>query len=310
MSSESNESSRYSAPPDLSGYAWLSIGVALLTIVLKVGAAWITGSVGLLSDAAESLVNLVAAIIALITLKISVRPPDDDHPFGHSKAEYFSAAVEGIMIFVAAAIIIATAIERLMNPVMPTELGIGLAISVIAAAVNGAAGYIILRAGRDHGSATLVADGRHLITDVITSGAVLLGVGLVAVTKLPILDPVVALAAGLNILWTGFHLIKGSVDGLMDMALPADVMDQLEEELERTRVEGRVEFHAVRSRQAGNRQFLDFHILVPGDWSVRRGHDFTEDLIDRLVAIAPEVRVGAHLEPIEDPRSYEDETDY
>lgn len=303
-------SPRYAPPTDLSRYAWLSIAVALLTIVLKTGAAWITGSVGLLSDAAESLVNLVAAIIALITLKIAVRPPDDGHPFGHSKAEYFSAAVEGVMIFVAAALIIATAVERIITPAMPRQLGIGLAISVVAAVVNGAAGFVILRAGRTHGSATLVADGRHLLTDVITSGAVLLGVALVAVTRLPILDPIVALLAGINILWTGFGLVKGSVDGLMDVALPSEIFEALDAELDRTRVAGQIEFHAIRTRQAGNHQFMDLHVLVPGDWSVRKGHDFTEDLIDRLVEIAPDLRIGAHLEPIEDPRSYEDAHDF
>lgn len=301
---------RYQPPVDLSKYAWLSIAAALVTIALKGGAAWLTGSVGLLSDAAESLVNLVAAIVALIALKVAIRPPDDNHHYGHSKAEYFSAAVEGVMIFVAAAFIIATAVERLMNPVLPEQLGLGLAISVVASLINGAVGFLLIRKGKQHGSATLEADGKHLMTDVVTSAAVLIGVALVAITRLPMLDPIVALLAGVNILWTGFTLIRGSVNGLMDISLDEDVKAELNQVLDAHRQPGKIEFHAVRTRQAGNRKFMEFHILVPGAWSVQRGHDLTELIIDDLVAAAPEVRVSAHLEPIEDPKSYADELDF
>jgi len=255
-------------------------------------------------------VNLVAAIVALFALKVAIKPPDDNHPYGHSKAEYFSAAVEGVMIFVAAAFIIATSIERLLNPRMPEQLGLGLTISVAASLVNGAVAMVLLKHGRKHGSATLVADGKHLMTDVITSVAVLVGVALVAVTNQPVLDPVVALLAGANILWTGFGLIRSSVDGLMDGSLPEQTNIELLEVLDRFREPGRIEFHAVRTRQAGNRQFMEFHILVPAAWSVRRGHDMTEDVIDALIEVVPGVRVSAHLEPIEDPRSYADETDF
>ncbi|MDI9627015.1 MAG: cation diffusion facilitator family transporter [Acidobacteriota bacterium] len=307
---EINHSLRYAPPVDLSKFAWLSVAAALVTIGLKGGAAWLTGSVGLLSDAAESLVNLVAAIVALFALKVAIKPPDDNHPYGHSKAEYFSAAVEGVMIFVAAAFIIATSIERLLNPRMPEQLGLGLTISVAASLVNGAVAMVLLKHGRKHGSATLVADGKHLMTDVITSVAVLVGVALVAVTNQPVLDPVVALLAGANILWTGFGLIRSSVDGLMDVSLPEQTNIELFEVLDRFREPGRIEFHAVRTRQAGNRQFMEFHILVPAAWSVRRGHDMTEDVIDALIEVVPGVRVSAHLEPIEDPRSYADETDF
>lgn len=307
---EINHSLRYAPPVDLSKFAWLSVAAAVVTIGLKGGAAWLTGSVGLLSDAAESLVNLVAAIVALFALKVAIKPPDDNHPYGHSKAEYFSAAVEGVMIFVAAAFIIATSIERLLNPRMPEQLGLGLTISVAASLVNGAVAMVLLKHGRKHGSATLVADGKHLMTDVITSVAVLVGVALVAVTNQPVLDPVVALLAGANILWTGFGLIRSSVDGLMDVSLPEQTNIELLEVLDRFREPGRIEFHAVRTRQAGNRQFMEFHILVPAAWSVRRGHDMTEDVIDALIEVVPGVRVSAHLEPIEDPRSYADETDF
>ena len=302
-------SSRYAPPKDLSAYAWLSIGAALTTIALKGWAAWMTGSVGLLSDAAESAVNLVAAVIALIVLKISIRPADEDHQFGHSKAEYFSAIVEGTMIFVAAAFIIFSAIERLIAPVMPERLGLGLAVSVVASVVNGAVARVLHRKGRGEKSATLVADAKHLATDVVTSVAVLVGVGLVAVFDSPVLDAVVALGAGLNIMWTGFKLIKESVGGLMDVAPSREAQARIEAVLERYHDDGRIGFHAVRVREAGNRRFADMHVLVPGTWSVKEGHDFTERVIDELVAVDPNLRVSAHLEPIEDPKSYEDVED-
>ncbi len=306
----SDEGLRYTPPTDLSKFAWLSIAAALVTIALKSGAALLTGSVGLLSDAAESLVNLVAAIVALIALKVSIKPPDANHPYGHSKAEYFSAAVEGVMIFVAAAFIIATSVDRLFNPRMPEQLGVGLTISVGASLINGAVALVLLKKGREHGSATLIADGKHLMTDVVTSGAVLVGVALVAITRMPMLDPIVALLAGANILWTGFGLIRSSVDGLMDIALPVGIHKTLVQVLEQYRKPGQIEFHAVRTRQAGNRKFMEFHLLVPGAWTVQRGHDFTEEVIDSLVSEVPEMRVSAHLEPIEDPKSYADETDF
>jgi cation diffusion facilitator family transporter len=290
---------------DLSRFAWLSIGAALATMTIKGTAAWLTGSVSLLSDAAESLINLVAAIIALIALKISIKPPDRRHQFGHSKAEYFSAAVEGIMIFVAAAYIIYIAVERLIAPVMPERLEIGLLISIGASIINGVVAFVLLRKGRASGSITLVADGRHLLTDVITSAAVLIGVLLVVITDQPRLDPIVALLAGANILWTGFGLIRDSVNGLMDGSIPEDELIVVKEVLDSYRSPD-VEFHAVRSRVAGNRHFMDMHVLVPGAWSVKKGHDLTEEVIDDLVARLPDLRVQAHLEPKEDPKSYDD----
>jgi cation diffusion facilitator family transporter len=306
----SHDEPRYAPPVDLTGFAWLSIAAAIVTIGLKGGAAYLTGSVGLLSDAAESLVNLVAGIVALIALKVAMKPPDENHPFGHSKAEYFAAAIEGIMIFVAAAFIIAASVERLINPVLPEQLGIGLAISTLAAIINGAVAYVLRKQGHKHNSATLIADGKHLTTDVITSAAVLIGVGLVAITNQPQLDPIVALIAGANILWTGFGLIRESVNGLMDLSLPEETNAELNSVLDGFRQPGMIEFHAIRTRRGGNRQFMEFHVLVPGSWSVRRGHDLAEDIIDALVAVVPDVRVSAHLEPIEDPRSYADEEDY
>ena len=302
-------STRYAPPKDLSAYAWLSIGAAVATIALKAFAAWLTGSVGLLSDAAESVVNLVAAVVALIVLKISIKPADDDHQFGHSKAEYFSAIVEGVMIFVAAAVIIISAIGRLIEPVMPEQLNVGLLISVGASAVNGGAAWFLHRVGTRERSATLVADAKHLATDVVTSAAVLVGVGLVAVFDSPVLDAIVALGAGMNIMWTGFKLVSESVAGLMDVAPSQEAQARIEAVLARYRLDGRIGFHAVRVREAGNRRFADMHVLVPGAWSVKEGHDFTERVIDELVAVDPNLRVSAHLEPIEDPKSYEDVED-
>lgn len=302
-------SPRYAPPKDLSAYAWLSIATALGTIALKGIAAWLTGSVGLLSDAAESVVNLVAAVVALIVLKISIRPADDDHQFGHSKAEYFSAVIEGAMIFVAAAFIVISATERILSPVMPELLGVGLLISVVASALNGAVAWVLYRRGRQERSLTLIADAKHLATDVVTSAAVLVGVALVAVFRWPVLDAIVALGAGLNIMWTGFKLIRESVAGLMDAAPSAEALATVEKVLEGRRRPGMIDFHAVRLREAGARRFMDLHVLVPAAWSVKQGHDFTEEVIDELVAADPSLRISAHLEPIEDPRSYEDIAD-
>lgn len=290
---------------DLTRYGLMSVGAAISTMLIKGLAAWLTNSVGLWSDAAESLVNLVAAIVAVITLKVAIRPPDDSHPFGHSKAEYFSAIVEGVMIFVAAGVIIYTAVMRIINPVMPEQLGVGLLISVGASLINGGVAVVLLRAGGRHRSATLVADGRHLMTDVITSAAVLIGVGLVALTHLQVLDPIVALLAGLNILYTGWNLIRHSVDGLMDTALPVDLTGRLTTVLDEHRADG-IAFHAIRTRESGHRRFMEFHVLVPDDWTVKQGHDFAEDVVDALRTVEPDLRVLAHLEPVDDDRSYED----
>lgn len=302
-------SKRYAPPQDLSAYGWLSVGAALVTITLKGGAAWMTGSVGLFSDAAESLVNLVSAALTLVMLRIAIRPADEDHQFGHSKAEYFSAVSEGVMIFVAATLIIVTAVQRVITPVMPERLGLGLAVSLLASVVNAVVAWVLHRKGRAESSTALMAEAKHLSTDVVTSAAVLLGVGLVAVFRYPVLDALVALGAGANIMWVGFRLIRESVGGLMDIAPSPEALARIEQVLERHRRAGVTDFHAVRVREAGNRRFADLHVLVPGQWSVKRGHDYTEALIDELVEVDPCLRVSAHLEPVEDPKSYEDITD-
>ena len=292
-------------PRDLSRYGWLAVAAALVTITLKTGAWWVTGSVGLLSDAAESVVNLVAAIVALVALKVAAKPADKNHNFGHSKAEYFSAAVEGVMIFVAAAVIIVFAIQRFLAPRELTDVGVGLVISLIAAAINGAVALVLIRAGRRYRSITLSADGRHLMTDLWTSVGVVLGVALVALTGWNWLDPLLAIAVGINILWTGYALIRESMDGLMDVSLPPRDNARIREILAVHKQEG-LDFHAVRTRESGARQFMEMHMLVPGSWSVQQGHDAMEDLIDEINREFPDLRVTGHLEPIEDPRSYED----
>lgn len=296
---------RHRPPDDLSRFAWLSIAAAAVTILLKTLAWRITGSVGLLSDAAESLVNLVAAIIALVALKVSIRPPDKNHPFGHSKAEYFSAGAEGMMIFIAAAVIMYTAVQRFIHPRSIEDVGIGLLVSVLASVVNGLVAWVLLKNGRQRRSMTLIADGKHMLTDVWTSVGVLVGVGLVWLTGWQRLDPIVAFAVGVNILVTGAKLVGQSGTALLDVSLPKEDNEAIRDFLD-AHSNDHVKFHAVRTREAGYRRFLEFHMLVPGSWTVKQGHDAMEDLIDEILDEWPEMRVSGHLEPIEDPRSYED----
>lgn len=292
-------------PVDLTRFAWLAIAAALVTIVLKTVAWQVTGSVGLLSDAAESLVNLVAAIVALVALRVAIMPADKNHHFGHSKAEYFSAALEGLMIFVAAAVILASSIERFLNPRPLENIGIGLGVSAVASVVNGLVAVVLLRAGAKHRSITLTADGKHLMTDVWTSVGVVAGVLLVAVTGWERLDPVVAFAVGLNILATGWRLIRSASAGLMDVSLPKEDNETIRAVLGRF-PSAEVTWHRLLTREAGNRRFMQFDLLVPGAWTVQRGHDLVEDITDALVAEFPDIDVICHVEPIEDPRSYED----
>lgn len=291
--------------PDLTRYAWLSIGAAITTIGLKSGAYLLTGSVGLLSDAAESIVNLVAAIVALVALRVAAQPFDEEHHFGHSKAEYFSAAIEGIMIFIAAAFILWTSVMRFLNPVPLENVGIGLGISVAASAINGIVAVVLGRAGRAHRSITLVADGKHLMTDVWTSAGVVVGVLLVALTGRLQLDPVIAFLVGCNIIWTGWHLVAQSVDGLMDRALSTAEHDRLTAILDGFDP-GQVRFHSVRTRAAGHARFISMHVLLPGTWTIQQGHDLVEQLETQLVAEFEHAQVLTHMEPMEDSRSYED----
>ena len=291
--------------PDLTRFAWLSIAAAVVTIALKTGAWLLTGSVGLLSDAAESVVNLVAAVVALLMLRLAAKPPDDDHHFGHTKAEFFSAAVEGGMIFVAAIAIIISAVDRFLHPQPLENVGIGLLISVGASLINGAVALVLLRAGRTHKSLTLRADGKHLMTDVWTSAGVVLAVLMVAITGWEKLDPIIAAAVGVNIVIAGFRLLAESTSGLLDRTLPeqenAEIVAVL---LKHTTDE--VMFHGLRTRSAGRYGFATFDVLVPGSWSVRKAHDLVEVIETDLRDVAPDLDVRSHIEPREDPRAYGD----
>jgi len=295
-----------SALPSLQRYAWLSIAAAIATISLKAGAYYLTGSVGLLSDALESVVNLVAAVTALAMLAVAERPPDDDHPFGHTKAEYFASAVEGALILVAAFGIAATAIERLFHPLPLERVGLGLAISVVASTINLGTARVLERVGRRYGSITLEADARHLMTDVLTTLGVLIGVAAVQLTGWLPLDPIIALLVALNIVWAGVQLMRRAATGLMDSAIPVPERERIQQVFARFEPEG-VEFHSLRTRQAGQRRFISVHVLVPGEWSVQRGHDLLEQ-IEREVreAMPGPTTVMTHLEPVEDPVSHED----
>jgi cation diffusion facilitator family transporter len=286
-------------------YAWLSIAAAALIILLKAYAYWVTDSVGLLSDALESVVNLVSACAMLIALTIAARPADEDHPYGHDKAEYFSSGLEGGLILFAAAGIAWAAIDRLLHPRELQQMGLGLAVSFAASVVNFAVARILLSAGRQHESITLEADARHLMTDVWTSIGVLVGVGAVAVTEWGWLDPAVALAVAVNIVWTGTDLLRRSALGLMDTALPPVEQEAIRAILDGYR-EGGIHYHALRTRRSGARRFVSMHVLVPGAWTVRRGHDLAESIESRIRERLKNTTITIHLEPLEDPRAWQD----
>jgi cation diffusion facilitator family transporter len=289
----------------LSRFAWLSIAAAFATIVLKASAYYITGSVGLLSDALESIVNLVAALMALAMLAVAARPADEMHAFGYSKAEYFSSGLEGSLILLAAASIVWTAIPRLITPRPLEQVGIGLAVSILAAIVNYAVARRLLDAGDKYHSITLEADARHLMTDVWTSAGVVAGVLIVALTGWNRLDPIIAITVAINILWTGAKLLRSSVLGLLDTALPPAEHQAIKEVLNRYERDG-IRHHALRTRHAGSRSFISFHVLVPGDWTVQRGHDLLEQVERDIRAAVPGATVFTHLEPVGDPLAWED----
>ena len=293
-------------PPSLKRYAWLSIAAAVATILLKGWAWWITGSVGLLSDALESFVNLAGAMMALAMLTLAAMPADGNHAHGHGKAEYFSSAFEGFLILIAAVAISYTAIERLLNPQPIEAVGIGLAVSVVASIINLATSKILMGVGRKYNSITLEADAHHLRTDVWTSAGVILGVGLVWATGWLWLDPVIALLVAMNIVWTGWQLLQRSAAGLMDVSIPQDEISAIEAVLDRYRQQG-FEFHALRTRQAGSRAFISLHVLVPGAWSVQQGHDWSERIEADIIQAVAYAHVTTHLEPIEDPVSLADQ---
>lgn len=297
-----------STPTSLTRYAWLSIAAAISTILLK-GVAWqLTGSVGLLSDAIESFVNLAGALMALWMLTLAAQPADAAHPHGHGKAEYFSSAFEGFLILLAALSIGYAAITRLLDPQPLEAVGIGLAVSVIASIINFATSVVLMRVGKKHNSITLEADAHHLMTDVWTSVGVISGVGLVAWSGWLWLDPVIALLVAANIVWTGFQLMRRSADGLMDRALPTEKLEKIDRLLADYRRQG-LEFHALRTRQAGSRAFVTLHVLVPGHWTVQDGHDWAGRIEADIRKTLDYADVTTHLEPIGDPIEAEGSTD-
>jgi len=291
----------------LTRFAWLSIAAALVTIGLKTAAYVITGSVGLLSDAVESVVNLIGGVMALAMLTVAARPADEDHAYGHGKAEYFSSGLEGGLILVAAVSIAVAAVMRLITPKPLEAVGLGLAVSAVASIVNLGVALLLLRVGRANNSITLEANAHHLLTDVWTSVGVIVGVGLVALTHWLWLDPIVALLVAVNIVWTGIQIVRRSIAGLMDIALLAGDMAAVRKVLQTYEQTG-IQFHALRSRQAGAQKFISVHVLVPGDWTVQRGHELLDKIEADIRGVLPDSVVFTHLESLDDPASWDDET--
>lgn len=289
----------------LTRFAWISIAASLLTIALKSSAYLLTNSVGFLSDAVESVVNLVAGVMALAMLTVAARPADDDHAYGHSKAEYFSSATEGILILVAAGGIIVTAIQRLFNPQPLEQLGIGLIVSAAASAVNFAAARVLLAAGKQKNSITLEADAHHLMTDVWTSVGVIAGIGIVTLTGWQTLDPIIAVIVGLNIVWTAYQVLRRSVAGLMDASLPEEEQKVIEAVMSKYHERG-VAFHALRTRQSAARRFVSVHMLAPGAWTLHDAHHIAEDFEGDIRKRLPDAIIHTHLEPVDDEISMQD----
>ena len=294
-------------PTSLERYAWLSVAAALATISLKTLAWWLTGSLGLLSDAMESFVNLAAALLALSMLRLAATPADKDYPHGRSKAEYFAAGVEGALIVLAAAGIVWAALPRLFDPRSLAMPLVGIALTGVATAINLAVGVVLLRVGHAHHSITLEADGRHLLTDVWTSFGVIAGVALVAYTGWLQLDPLVALLVAAHILWIGFGLVRRSISGLLDPAIAHGEQSEIAQLLAEYARRYGVSFHAVRTRQAGARRFISFHLLVPDEWTVAQAHRLSEEIESRIRSLVPNASILAHIEPISDPSSYDDQ---
>lgn len=290
----------------LTRYAWLSILTAILIILLKVSAYLLTGSIGFLSDAMESGANILAAIFTLGALIVAARPPDTEHTFGHSKAEYLSSGAEGSLILIAAVVIGVQAFERLFSPQPLEQVGLGVVISAVAALANFLVARVLMRAGKRHRSMALTADARHLLTDVWTSLGVIVGVVLVSLTGRLWLDPVIGLVVAAQIVYTGLKLIRVAINGLLDASLPDDELAMVVGILQGYEPEG-VAYHALRTRQAGAQRFVSFHLLVPGTWSVQRGHELLERIERDIRRKLEPVSIISHLEPREDPVSLDDD---
>jgi cation diffusion facilitator family transporter len=290
---------------NLTRFAWLSIAAALVTIGMKLGAFWMTNSVSLLSDALESVVNLVAAIVALVALHIASRPADEEFGYGYSKIEFFSSGFEGGMILIAAGSIFATAVPRLINPQPLEQVGLGMAIVIVASLINLVVAQILLKAARKYNSITLEADSRHLMTDVLTTVGVVMGLLVVNLTGWLRLDAIIAMLVAANILRTGIGLLRRSGEGLMDVSLPNKDVKRIEEILASYEEQG-VKFHALRTRSAARRSFVSMHILVPGEWSVQRAHYLAEEIEAQIRQVIAGIVVFTHVEPLEDPASWQD----
>jgi|SRR5688572_15959782 cation diffusion facilitator family transporter len=286
-------------------FALLSIAAAVVTIGLKLVAWWLTGSVGLLSDALEGIINLAAATLAFAMLGVAARPPDEEHAFGYSKAEYFASGVEGMLICAAAVAIAAAAVDRLITPRPLEQLGLGIAVSAAAALVNFVVARQLLAAGRRYRSIALEADARHLLTDVWTSAGIIVGVAAVWATGWERLDPLIALAVAVHIVWNGYRLMQRSAQGLLDHALPEEELQALNRVLDRYRAQG-IDFHALRTRQAGARSFVSVHVLVPAEWRIARGHNLAHCVERDIREVLPDAAVLTHVEPLGDPESYRD----
>ncbi len=287
-------------------YAVLSICAALATLALKSYAAWATDSVSLLSDAVESLVNLGAAVLAWISLTLAARPPDESHAYGHDKVEFFAAGLEGGLIVLAAVGIAWAGVDRLLDPQPMQRLGLGLTLATIATAINAVVGGILIRKGRSGHSPTLEADGQHLMADVATGIAVVGGLGLAHLTGWTPLDPILALVVSVIVAIAGARLVLRSMGGLMDEALAESDQLALRAVLDRYAADHPLDYHALRTRRSGARRFASVHVLVPGEWSVQRGHELLERLEADLRDRVPNLTVLTHLEPIEDPASRAD----
>jgi cation diffusion facilitator family transporter len=290
----------------LTRYAWLTLATAIVTVTLKLLAYALTGSVGLLSDALESLVNVLAGGMAVAMLWLAQLPPDEDHPYGHSKAEYFSSGLEGMLIMVAALSIGWTAFRRLLNPIPLEQPAVGLVIVAAATVLNYVVAQVLFRAGRGADSITLEANARHLMTDVLTSIGVIVGVGIAALTGWTRLDALIAIALALHIIIAGVDLMRRSALGMLDTAISGAEQQRVQDVLLRYEAEG-VAFHALRTRQSGGRRFVSMHVLVPGDWTVGRGHELLEEIEAAVRDAIPTCTVFTHLEPLEDPASFEDQ---
>lgn len=298
-------------PTSLTRYAWLSIAAALSTIALKSYAYWLTNSVGLLSDALESVINLVAAIIALVALSIAAKPADKTHAYGHEKIEFFSSGAEGIMILLAAFSIALAAWERIQHPQAIQQIDLGLAISFIATLINLFVARILIKVGKRSQSITLEADGKHLMTDVWTTVGVISGIGAIAglqwlgYSGWEILDPIIAILVAINIIWAGVGLIRRTFAGLMDVALSNEEQEHITTILDQFVHQKGIRYHALRTRYSGSQRFLSVHILVPGEWTVQQGHDLLELIENKISARFDKIDIDTHLEPLEDIASWQ-----